>query len=68
MFAGIVTAMLAQAALERAHREQYDKWFASLSREEQDFELRVRQTKALESLARQGPPRITIENHSSLFR
>lgn len=56
--------MAQEAARLQAER---DRIFNALPREEQEFQLLKRQTQALERIARQGPPQVTIKNHSSFF-
>ena len=48
-------------------RAEEEARFNALPREEQEFQLLKRQTEALERIARQGPPQVTIETHSSIF-
>ena len=55
------------AKINREIREAEEKRFNALPREEQEFQLLKRQTEALERIARQGPPQVTIKNHSSFF-
>lgn len=64
---GFFVLQIELAKAERAVREQQEKLFNSLPREEQEFQLLKRQTEALERIARQGPPQVTIETHSSIF-
>ena len=65
--AGILCAQIEYAKMQAQIRAQQEKIFNALPREEQEFQLLKRQTEALERIARQGPPKVTIENHSSIF-
>lgn len=64
---GILAAHILVAQANAKRREELEKQFNALPREEQQFQLLKRQTQALERIARQGPPQVIIKNHSSFF-
>ena len=64
---GCIPGMVAYAQALAKLRAEEEVRFNALPREEQEFQLLKRQTEALERIARQGPPQVTIETHSSIF-
>lgn len=65
--AGILACYILEAQAKAKVRAEQEKLFNALPREEQEFQLRYRHTQALERIARQGPPHVTIKTHSSIF-
>lgn len=64
---GCIPGLIAYSRALAKLRAEEEKRFNALPRAEQEFQLLKRQTEALERIARQGPPQVTIENHSSIF-
>ena len=64
---GCIPGMVVYARALAKLRAEEEARFNALPRKEQEFQLLKRQTEALERIARQGPPKVTIENHSSIF-
>lgn len=64
---GILASYILAEQANAKIRGEREKVFNALPREEQEFQLLKRQTEALERIARQGPPQVTIKTHSSIF-
>lgn len=63
----MVAAYIFEAQAMAKIRTEQEKLFNALPRKEQEFQLLKRQTEALERIARQGPSKVIVENHSSIF-